>query len=194
LLSALGLAFLITGYLYLLVFVAVEEFLRKSASSRTIKGGEFDRKSTMLIGGAFGVGFLLPLALDGLDVATFSINSIEVLLSIVLMTSGLVIRVWAAVTLGRFYTRTLLVEREQKLVTSGPYARVRHPGYLGSMITWSGFGVATSNSVAALVLPILFIAGYLYRIGAEERMLVSELGDDYVRYRQRTRKLVPFVY
>jgi protein-S-isoprenylcysteine O-methyltransferase Ste14 len=43
-------------------------------------------------------------------------------------------------------------------------------------------------------LPVMFVAVLLYRISSEERMLLSELGDDYVRYRRRTRKLIPFVY
>jgi protein-S-isoprenylcysteine O-methyltransferase Ste14 len=43
-------------------------------------------------------------------------------------------------------------------------------------------------------LPAMFTALYLYRISAEERMLVKELGDDYVTYQHRTRKLIPSVH
>jgi len=35
---------------------------------------------------------------------------------------------------------------------------------------------------------------YLYRISVEEAMLVKELGDEYVQYKRRTRKLIPFLY
>ena len=110
------------------------------------------------------------------------------------MVAGLAIRVWAADTLGRFYTRTLLVEPEHKVVTTGPYGKVRHPGYLGSILLWSGFGAIASNVAVTVLFPVLFVAIYLYRIGAEERMLVSELGEAYIQYQRRTSKLLPFVY
>jgi len=80
------------------------------------------------------------------------------------------------------------------VVTAGPYAFVRHPGYLGEIMIWTGFAVVSSNLVLFFLLPAMFVAVYLYRISVEERMLVKELGDDYVRYRRRTRRLIPSAY
>jgi len=97
-------------------------------------------------------------------------------------------------TLGTYYTTTLMTSEGQKVVTSGPYAIVRHPGYLGEIMIWTGFAVVSSNLLLFLLLPAMFVAVYLYRISAEERMLVRELGDDYVRYQHRTRRLIPSVY
>ena len=190
----LGLGFLIAGYLVLALFVSAEGRPRRSASSRTFRSGGFDRRSTALVGGGFGVGLLLPIALDALNVATYQITLAEGLASMAVMVTGLAIRVWAANTLGRFYTRTLLVEPEHKVVTTGLYGKVRHPGYLGSILLWSGFGGITSNVAVTVLFPVLFVAIYLYRIGAEERMLVSELGEAYIQYQRRTSKLLPFVY
>lgn len=59
---------------------------------------------------------------------------------------------------------------------------------------WVGFGVLSGNLITVFFLPVMFVVVYLYRISVEERMLVRELGDDYVQYRRRTRKLLPFIY
>lgn len=81
-----------------------------------------------------------------------------------------------------------------KVVTTGPYARIRHPAYLGVILLWLGFGVLSGNLAIALFFPVVFVGVYLYRISVEEEMLVRDLGDDYVQYQRRTRKLVPEVY
>ena len=52
----------------------------------------------------------------------------------------------------------------------------------------------SSNLALFFLLPTMFVAVYLYRISVEERMLVRELGDDYVRYQRRTHRLIPSVY
>jgi protein-S-isoprenylcysteine O-methyltransferase Ste14 len=71
---------------------------------------------------------------------------------------------------------------------------VRHPGYLGEILLWTEFGVLVSNLLMALLLPVMFVAVFLYRISVEEKMLVQELGDDYVRYQRNVRRLVPAIY
>jgi protein-S-isoprenylcysteine O-methyltransferase Ste14 len=110
------------------------------------------------------------------------------------MAFGLGIRIWAAVTLGRFYTSTLMITESHKVVTNGPYALIRHPGYLGYLLLWVGFAVLSSNLIVVFLLPLMFVVVYLYRISVEERMLTKELGEDYAHYRERTHKLIPFIY
>jgi protein-S-isoprenylcysteine O-methyltransferase len=48
--------------------------------------------------------------------------------------------------LGRFYSRTLCTSSEQVVMESGPYRVIRHPGYLGSIMVWTGFGVASGSA------------------------------------------------
>jgi protein-S-isoprenylcysteine O-methyltransferase len=193
--ASFGLWFLLVGYLLLGVFLVAERVLRTGASAKTLQRGTHDRGSTLLIGMAFGVGLVLPALLDGLNVGVLLRNDVvDGSLAIGVMVAGIAVRIWAVGTLGRYYTRTLLTAEGQEVVTAGPYAKVRHPGYLGDILMWSGFGVLSDNLAVALLFPIMFVAIYLYRIRVEEGMLVKALGDDYVQYQKRTYRLVPFVY
>jgi len=87
-----------------------------------------------------------------------------------------------------------LTTGEQRVITSGPYAKIRHPGYLGNILLWCGFGVLSSNSIVAFLFPLLFLAVYLYRISVEEKMLVESLSDEYAEYKRKTKRLIPYVY
>ncbi len=192
--SDLGTAFLGSAYLVLTVFVVVERLLRKTSDARSLRRGTSDRGTTSLVGLAFGTGIILPLILDFLSIGVFPITLVEGSVALAAMILGLGLRVWAARTLGAYYTRTLQTSEGQKVVEDGPYKAVRHPGYLGGIILWSGFGVLSGNAIAALLFPPLFILAYLYRISFEEKMLVKQLGQGYLDYQKRSKRLVPGVY
>jgi protein-S-isoprenylcysteine O-methyltransferase Ste14 len=186
--------FLFAGYSVVIAFFIVQRLLRKTESAKSFRGGAFDKGNMLLIGSATGVGLWLPLIFDLLGVDIIRINLLEGVIGLVFMASGLGIRIWAALTLGKYYTTTLMITENQRVITTGPYARIRHPGYLGEIFLWTGFAVLSSNLILVFLLPVVFVVVYLYRISAEERMLVKELGNDYAQYKRRTWKLVPYVY
>jgi protein-S-isoprenylcysteine O-methyltransferase Ste14 len=95
------------------------------------------------------------------------------------MFLGLSIRVWAARTLGEFYTRTLTVTENQQIVEKGPYRIVRHPGYLGVILLYAGFGVASANWIATVAIGAFTLIAYTYRIRTEEAMPIAAFGDRY---------------
>ena len=96
-------------------------------------------------------------------------------------------------TLGRAYTRTLRTEGGQRVVDDGPYRRVRHPGYLGSLLIWAGFGLASQSLPAATVVVGVVGDAYRRRIEAEEALLVRDL-PGYAAYADRTKRLLPLVW
>jgi protein-S-isoprenylcysteine O-methyltransferase Ste14 len=112
---------------------------------------------------------------------------------IFLVLIGILVRQWAMYTLGRFFTLTISVKKNQKVVDYGPYRYVRHPSYLGMFITVMGIGVALESWGGILAILVIYGLAIGYRIYVEEKFLVSELGDDYVRYMKRTKRLIPFV-
>src|SRR5438034_7985455 len=112
---------------------------------------------------------------------------------IFLMLLGVVVRQWAIAVLGRFFSLTVRVAEDHRVVVKGPYRLVRHPSYTGVLITFIGLALAVQSSGALLVLLVVFGVSYGYRMRVEERVLLSELGQDYAEYVKRTRRLIPFL-
>jgi len=112
---------------------------------------------------------------------------------IFLMLLGVVVRQWAIAVLGRFFSLTVRVAEDHRVVVRGPYRLVRHPSYTGVLITFIGLALAVQSSGALLVLLAVFSVSYGYRMRVEERVLQSELGQDYAEYMKRTKRLIPFL-
>jgi len=107
---------------------------------------------------------------------------------------GLGVRAWSMRTLGSSYSRTLRTENQvQALIDRGPYRLVRHPGYLGSLLSWAGFALTSRRvPVVGVILGLLGVA-YGRRIAAEEQLLGRDLAG-YVAYSRKTKKLIPFIW
>ena len=112
---------------------------------------------------------------------------------IFLMLLGVLVRQWAIAVLGRFFSLTVRVAEDHRVVVKGPYRLVRHPSYTGVLITFIGLALAVQSSGALLVLLAVFGVSYGYRMRVEERVLQSELGQDYAEYMKRTKRLIPFL-
>ncbi|MBA3962539.1 MAG: isoprenylcysteine carboxylmethyltransferase family protein [Chthoniobacterales bacterium] len=116
------------------------------------------------------------------------------LVGLCLFTAGLILRWWAIVYLGRFFTVNVAIAEDHQLITTGPYRYVRHPSYSGSLLIFLGFALCFQNffSLVALLIPIS--AAFLWRIHVEEMALRANFGERYVRYARETYRVIPFVY
>ena len=112
---------------------------------------------------------------------------------IVLIVLGIVLRQWSMAVLGSFFSRTVGVQEGQRVVDSGPYRLVRHPSYTGGLLIFTGLGVALQSWGAILLIVLMFGLAFGYRMYVEERVLVSELGEEYVNYTRRTKRLIPYI-
>ncbi len=82
------------------------------------------------------------------------------------------------------------VKKNQELTTTGPYAWVRNPLYLGSILIAAGFAVALLSWAVAVALTILFVAIYVPVIASEERFLRSTF-PAFEAYCRRVPRLIP---
>ncbi|HEX3485478.1 MAG TPA: isoprenylcysteine carboxylmethyltransferase family protein [Micropepsaceae bacterium] len=85
-----------------------------------------------------------------------------------------------------------LMPEARKLVTKGPYAIVRHPLYVAEMIGVSGL-ILQFQQPLALVLGIAVFALQYWRTVFEERVLVAAY-PEYVAYRTRTARFIPYLF
>ncbi len=113
---------------------------------------------------------------------------------VALFAAGLALRWWAIVHLGRFFTVDVAVAEDHRVVDSGPYRWIRHPSYTGVLAAFLGYGVCLGNwvSLAAVTVPITWV--FLRRIEVEEAALTARLGERYVAYARRSKRLLPFLY
>lgn len=138
----------------------------------------------------FIIGFLLP----GLD-HRFGWSSVPT--ELVLAADALVFLSYMFIFLvfkeNSWAGRTVQVEKGQKVVTTGPYAIMRHPMYFGSIIMYTASPIAL-GSYWALPPFLLMISVFIYRILNEEEVLRREL-PGYTEYCKKTRyRLVPYVW
>jgi protein-S-isoprenylcysteine O-methyltransferase Ste14 len=113
---------------------------------------------------------------------------------VVLFAAGLIFRWWAIVTLGRFFTVDVVVEKDHELVERGPFRFVRHPSYTGVLLAFVGFALTLRNWGAILVVLVPIFIAFVRRMNVEEHALSQALGERYREYMKRTKRLVPFIY
>jgi protein-S-isoprenylcysteine O-methyltransferase Ste14 len=96
---------------------------------------------------------------------------------------------WTHAVLGRFWSPFLQLRPGHRLMTTGPYARIRHPMY-SAIVGW----MTSLGLVAANWIPFAFAAlsalNFLLRIRGEEKMMLQEFGDEYREYMKRTGRLL----
>ncbi len=112
---------------------------------------------------------------------------------LVVIIIGIVVRQWSIVVLGSYFSPTIGVQDGQKVVDKGPYRLVRHPSYTGILLILVGVGLALQSWSAVLVILLIFGFAYGFRMYEEEKVLTLELGNEYVEYSKRTKRLIPYI-
>jgi protein-S-isoprenylcysteine O-methyltransferase Ste14 len=103
---------------------------------------------------------------------------------------GVAFAIWARYRLGRTWGSN--TKEDPVLITSGPYAYVRHPLYAGAMLGL--FGSALTGSIVAVVMFIISIIFCLLRIHKEERVMLGLFPGKYPAYQARTKRLIPHMW
>jgi protein-S-isoprenylcysteine O-methyltransferase Ste14 len=82
-------------------------------------------------------------------------------------------------------------QKELKVIDSGVYGWVRHPMYLGGLLVFLGFAIATLSLLSLAVWIAFFV--FLDRMATyEEKDLTRMLGQQYVEYQRRVHKWIPY--
>jgi protein-S-isoprenylcysteine O-methyltransferase Ste14 len=108
--------------------------------------------------------------------------------------AGRLLRWWAVRTLGPYFVGVVHVQAGHRVVDSGPYRFVRHPGYAGALVRVAGIGLMLGNAGSLAILVVANFGALRRRILVEEDELERALGGDYRRYCERTSRLVPGVW
>ena len=166
---------------------------RRLKSKRNVsKSG--DKGSIWLLGISISIGYWLSFIMASTKMGRiyhwntfFAIGSVFAII-------GLIIRVTSILTLKQQFTYTVTKIDNHELVETGLYKSIRHPGYLGQLIIFLGISTALSNWLSILFMIIPVFLGYLNRIKVEEKFMIEEMGQKYIDYQKKTKRLIPMIY
>jgi protein-S-isoprenylcysteine O-methyltransferase len=186
-----GILWFLAGYAGVAGFLVLEAATRQRGSASSLEASHDDRGTTRLIVAAYASSLVAAPLLR--RVAPAQLPRACGPAGVGLQALGLGLRAWSMRTLGRSYTRTLRTQDAQCVVDSGPYRFIRHPGYAGSLMIWTGFALTSRNVLVVQAVSGLVGGAYHRRVGAEETLLRREL-HGYAAYSKRTKRLIPFVW
>lgn len=152
-----------------------------------------DKYSVLLILICSLIGIAAPI-IEWAYLKPTTVSTIWFIPGLSLLILGIVVRVWAIRTLGKFFTATVQVKSEHQLVKNGPYNLVRHPSYLGAFLAFVGSAVILEAWWGLMIAILAMLIAYSIRIKTEEITLVHNFGEQYKEYQARTKRLIPYIW
>ena len=110
-----------------------------------------------------------------------------------LILLGSLLRRYCWRTLGEYFTGEVRAQKDQPVITSGPYRLVRHPSYTAGIMMFIGVGLALGSWISLTLLTIATIATYSYRVAIEERALLDTIGEPYESYMKQRKRFIPYI-
>lgn len=140
-----------------------------------------------------GVLILVSPLSDGAGVAVLPGGEALRWVGFALYTVGFALMVFAPMYLGKQFSAYVTLQEGHELITTGPFAVLRHPRYAGCVYWGLGLPLVFA-SLPGLVVGVIYGALFLWRIHDEERLLDEHFQDEWRTYAGRTKRLVPYIY
>src|SRR5947207_6423031 len=107
---------------------------------------------------------------------------------VVLCIVGLAFCIWARFTLGRNWRGVVTLKGGHELITSGPYALVRHPIYTGLLAMFVATVIVLGHVAAIVATPLVFASIWI-KLRHEEKLMLKQFPDEYADYQRRVKRL-----
>jgi protein-S-isoprenylcysteine O-methyltransferase Ste14 len=176
----------------LIAFVPSLALLGTSGAGRGVKhSGE---GSYLVIANTmWNVTLLAMIYLRGHRLALLPGDRVPRVAGLVVLAAGAFVRSAAMVQLGRRFSLHVALQDQHTLHTSGLYARIRHPSYLGLLLLMLGLALVFESQLGIWAV---VVAGFMMRgrMNREEAFLLQQFGDEYRAYMTRTKRILPGVY
>ncbi len=148
----------------------------------------------IVFGGGIAALLAFPLAWMPLLRVSTGLRPFVFVLGIIVVIAGSILRRHCWRTLGSSFTGDVRADRNQRIITTGAYAVLRHPSYSAGILMNIGIGLALGSWISTALLALAAFAVYSYRIAVEERTLLKVIGAPYQEFLRTRRRLIPFVY
>jgi protein-S-isoprenylcysteine O-methyltransferase Ste14 len=110
----------------------------------------------------------------------------------VLCLCGLGFCLWARAVLGRNWSGTVTLKEDHELIVRGPYRLVRHPIYTGLLAMLIATAIEQGHIAGMLGLIFVF-ASFWIKLRNEEEVMLKQFPDQYAAYRERVKRIIPFI-
>ena len=110
----------------------------------------------------------------------------------ILCMCGLVLCFWARATLGRNWSGTVTLKQDHELIVRGPYTLVRHPIYTGLLTMIFATAVYQGHLAGMIGFLIVFVSFWI-KLSGEEELMLKQFPDQYAAYRERVKRIIPFI-
>jgi protein-S-isoprenylcysteine O-methyltransferase Ste14 len=190
-LMVLGIAYPAGGVIY--YFIRREPFWNSASGGKAVGEETSDRSFWLILPGFLVVFFASPFEWMYLPVFLPRAPGMQITGLGLILAAG-AMHVWARMHLRGQYSGHVEVLAGHRLVQSGPYRFVRHPGYAGFLLMTLGVAIGYSSLIGLVAVPVLLLPGLAYRMKVEERLLNQQFGEQYRVYASRSKKLIPGVW
>ncbi len=115
------------------------------------------------------------------------------IIGIFISVVGLLGLIWAHSTLKDNFTTTVLLKKNHKLITDGPYKFIRHPMYLSYLVFFLGLTLISGNYVFGLLSNGIILSLIFLRLPLEEKILIQRF-PEYEKYSKKVSRIIPFIW
>ena len=174
-------------------------FLSEILYKNILKSGENDKKGKdhstlnilwlaipLSIASSVTVSYLTKLLISGETWIYYT--------GVICIWMGIILRFIIIRSLGKYFTVDVTIREDHKIKKEGFYKYMRHPSYAFSLLTSLGLGLYLNNWFSLILAFLIPFIAFSYRITVEERTLIEQFGEEYLEYRRKTKKLIPFIY
>ena len=180
------------SYLYAIVEIFMSVMQRSKRIKDIVKKG--DKASVWILMVSIAMGYFLSFTVGATKMGRVNHWDTFFTIGALMVIVGLFVRIRSILILKQHFTYTVTKIEGHELIETGFYKYIRHPGYLGQLIIFTGVATSMSNWLSILLMVIPVLIGFIYRIRVEERFMAEQLGQKYLDYQKRTKRLIPGIY
>jgi protein-S-isoprenylcysteine O-methyltransferase Ste14 len=184
------LIFIIIWSVWFISEIVLNSFLRSGSDDKKNQ----DKGSLIIIWATIFIAINLGVVSIYLFQIPISNSFIIPYFGLFLIIVGMIFRFISIWSLGRLFTVNVTIRDNHRIKKDGLYRFIRHPAYLGSLISFVGLGISFNNWLSLIIISILVTIAMLYRIRIEEKLLIEQFGAEYSDYMKTTFRLVPWIY
>ncbi|MBW7887308.1 MAG: isoprenylcysteine carboxylmethyltransferase family protein [Bacteroidetes bacterium] len=177
-----------------IIWITSEILINRLHKSHSADAQNLDKHTMTLIWITIGVVTPLSVYLASHVEAPIWRNGIINFIGLAVILAGCFFRFLAIRSLGKEFTVDVAIHSEHTLKNNGMYRIIRHPSYAFSLLSFIGFGLSLNNIFSTALLTLAVLAAFLRRIQVEEEALINKFGRQYLEYKKRTTKLIPYLW